>query len=276
MTTIKRVLSIQSHVAYGYAGNKAAVFPLQKLGIDVTPIHTVQLSNHTGYDYYNGDFFHPQQIQAIIDGLAKNDLLNPHCALISGYIGNKEIAKIIAELVRSLKRHNPDFIYLCDPVFGDSHTGIYASSDHPDLFKSQLLPLANISTPNLFELSVLTNTNIHDLHDLEKACLILQQTGVDTIVVTSVSFDDKHTGIAVYDKGAFFYEQMPKYTVAHTVSGSGDITAALFLAYGLNGLNLTDRLKKTMTAIDGIFNTTSRLNAHELALIQAQNYISNH
>jgi pyridoxal/pyridoxine/pyridoxamine kinase len=30
-----RVLSIQSHVAFGYVGGKAAVFPLQCMGYDV-------------------------------------------------------------------------------------------------------------------------------------------------------------------------------------------------------------------------------------------------
>ncbi|MBJ7453277.1 MAG: pyridoxal kinase, partial [Blastococcus sp.] len=43
------VLSIQSHVAYGHVGNAAAVFPLQRLGVEVWPVHTVQFSNHTGY-----------------------------------------------------------------------------------------------------------------------------------------------------------------------------------------------------------------------------------
>lgn len=43
------ILSIQSHVAYGHVGNASATFPMQRLGVDVWPIHTVQFSNHTGY-----------------------------------------------------------------------------------------------------------------------------------------------------------------------------------------------------------------------------------
>ncbi len=43
------ILSIQSHVAYGHVGNASAVFPMQRLGCEVWPIHTVQFSNHTGY-----------------------------------------------------------------------------------------------------------------------------------------------------------------------------------------------------------------------------------
>ena len=45
---MRRVLSIQSHVVQGHVGNKAAVLPLQLLGIDVDAINSVQFSNHTG------------------------------------------------------------------------------------------------------------------------------------------------------------------------------------------------------------------------------------
>ena len=41
------ILSIQSHVAYGHVGNSAAVFVLQRLGVEVWPVHTVQFSNHS-------------------------------------------------------------------------------------------------------------------------------------------------------------------------------------------------------------------------------------
>ncbi len=49
-----KILSIQSHVAYGHAGNSAAVFPLQRLGHEVYPVLTVTFSNHTGYGATRG------------------------------------------------------------------------------------------------------------------------------------------------------------------------------------------------------------------------------
>ena len=55
------ILSIQSHVVYGYVGNKAATYPLQSMGYDVWPINTVQFSRHTGYKngkdrFYTGSY----------------------------------------------------------------------------------------------------------------------------------------------------------------------------------------------------------------------------
>ena len=51
---MKNVLSVQSSVVYGYAGNKAAVLPMQLSGIDVWPFYTVQFSNHTQYGMWQG------------------------------------------------------------------------------------------------------------------------------------------------------------------------------------------------------------------------------
>ncbi|AIT09779.1 pyridoxal kinase [Candidatus Francisella endociliophora] len=278
---IPRVLSIQSHVAYGYAGNKAAVFPMQKLGIEVSPIYTVQLSNHTQYDYFNGSFFNSQDIQNVIDGLITNGFLAKHNAILSGYIGNLEIAKVIANTVKELKKSNHRSIYCCDPVFGDKYDDddlghIFASKDHPNIFLKHLLPLADIITPNLFELSILSDTKINSYNDIAKACYkLIEKTGNkdQIIIVTSVSFEKNKTGIAIYRRGNFSHIESQKYKVQPKVSGSGDITAAMFLSYILKGKSLDDTLKAVTICLDGIFKTTHELNTDELALIQAQEYI---
>lgn len=233
---IPKVLSIQSHVAYGYAGNKAAVFPMQKLGIEVSPIYTVQLSNHTQYDFYKGSFFSAEDIQNVIDGMIANGFLAQQNAILSGYIGNLEIAKVIANTVIELKKLNSDSLYCCDPVFGDKYDEdenghIFASADHPNIFLSHLLPLADIITPNLFELSVLSDSQIRNYYDIITACKkLISKTGNHNqiIIVTSVSFSKDKTGIAIYHHGNFSYLESPKYKVQPKVSGSGDITAAMF------------------------------------------------
>jgi pyridoxine kinase len=278
---IPKVLSIQSHVAYGYAGNKAAVFPMQKLGIEVSPIYTVQLSNHTQYDVFKGAFFSAKDIQNIIEGMKTNDFLHKHDAILSGYIGDISVAKVIADTVIDLKNSNPKALYCCDPVFGDFYDHhdeghIFASKDHPIMFLEHLLPIADIITPNLFELATLSNTKIQDYDDITKACDILtEKTGNknQTIIVTSTSFDKTKTGIAVYKNSKLKYLESHKYKVQPKVSGSGDITAAMFLSYILKGHNLSTTLKNVTTCLDGIFMTTHNLDTDELALIQAQKFI---
>lgn len=278
---IPKVLSIQSHVAYGYAGNKAAVFPMQRLGIEVSPIYTVQLSNHTQYDFFKGSFFSAEDIQNVIDGMISNGFLEKQDAILSGYIGNVDIAKVIANTVTLLKEKKQASLYCCDPVFGDKYdedeTGhIFASNDHPKIFLKHLLPLADIVTPNLFELSVLSDTTINSYNDIIKACqkLISKTKNKEQIIITtSVSFDKNKTGIAIYQNDNFSYIESAKYMVQPKVSGSGDITAAMFLSYLLKGKTLDEALNLVTKCLDGIFRVTHELNTDELALIQAQEYI---
>ena len=278
---ILRVLSIQSHVAFGYAGNKAAVFPMQKIGIDVSPIYTVQLSNHTQYDVFKGSFFSADDIENIITGMSENDFLHQHDAVLSGYIGDVKVAKIIANTVKNIKSQNKDALYCCDPVFGDFYDyqdkgSIFATAEHPNMFLEHLLPLADIITPNLFELSVLSNTHITDTNSLENACkklIKLNNNPKQIIVVTSTSFTKGKTGIAVYHNEELVHVETSKYKVQPKVSGSGDITAAMFLCYILKGFEIEQSITKVISALDGIFKTTSELNTPELALIQAQEFI---
>ncbi|WP_432773328.1 pyridoxal kinase [Francisella salimarina] len=276
-----KVLSIQSHVAYGYAGNKAAVFPMQRLGIEVSPIYTVQLSNHTQYDFFKGSFFSAEDIQNVIDGMISNGFLEKQDAILSGYIGNVDVAKVIANTVTLLKEKKQASLYCCDPVFGDKYdedeTGhIFASNDHPEIFLKYLLPLADIITPNIFELSVLSGVEIRKHEDIVKACqslIVKTKNEKQIIIVTSVSFDKNKTGIAIYQNNNFSYMESAKYKVQPKVSGSGDITAAMFLSYLLKGKTLDEALSLVTRCLDGIFRVTHELNTDELALIQAQEYI---
>ena len=105
-----RVLSIQSHVVHGYVGNKCAVLPLNRLGMDVDAIHTVEFSNHTGYPNFNGKVLDGDGLLQLIDGLESNGLLN-YTHLLTGYIGSLSLLETIAEVVERLRKINPNLIY---------------------------------------------------------------------------------------------------------------------------------------------------------------------
>src|SRR5439155_14949046 len=85
------ILSIQSHVVYGHVGNSAAVFPLQRIGVEVWPVHTVQFSNHTGYGQWRGEVFGSDLVRLIVLGLDERGALSECDGMISGYLGSGEI-----------------------------------------------------------------------------------------------------------------------------------------------------------------------------------------
>jgi hypothetical protein len=73
---VMNILSIQSHVAYGHVGNAAATFPLQRIGVEVWPVHTVQFSNHTGYGEWTGRVFEAALITELLKGIAARGVLS--------------------------------------------------------------------------------------------------------------------------------------------------------------------------------------------------------
>jgi pyridoxine kinase len=118
------ILSIQSHVAYGHVGNDAAAFPLQRLGIEVWPVHTVQFSNHTGYGSWKGSVFDAGVIREVIAGISERGALRQCDGVLSGYMGSADIGDAILDTVLKVRRANPAMRYCCDPVIGDVGRGV--------------------------------------------------------------------------------------------------------------------------------------------------------
>src|SRR4051794_41867657 len=112
------VLSIQSHVAYGHAGNASAVFPLQRLGIEVWPVHTVQFSNHTGYGEWTGRVFDGQAVDEVVQGIADRGVLGSCDAVLSGYLGSADIGHAVVQAVSEGRAANPPPLYCFGPGIG--------------------------------------------------------------------------------------------------------------------------------------------------------------
>jgi pyridoxine kinase len=179
------VLSIQSHVVFGYAGNSAAVFPLQRLGREVWAINTVEFSNHTGYGSYRGRFLGAELVLELLAGLKERGILCRCEAVLSGYLGDAAVGKAVAEAVATVRAESPGAMYCCDPVMGDTGKGLYVKPDIPEIFKNELVPLADIVTPNQFELETLTGINTKTFSGTIKAVNALHEKGPGIVLVTS-------------------------------------------------------------------------------------------
>ena len=160
MTTI---LSIQSSVAYGHVGNSAAVFPLQRLGVEVWPVHTVHFSNHTGYGAWRGPLMAPEDVREVVTGIQERGALPEVDAVLSGYQGGEQIGEVILDAVARTKAANPGAIYACDPVMGNAASGCFVHPAIPVLLRERVVPQADLITPNQFELGFLTETDPGDL-----------------------------------------------------------------------------------------------------------------
>jgi len=262
------VLSVQSRVAYGHVGNAASVFPLQRLGIEAWALDTVAFSNHTGHGKWRGSAIAAAEIADLFEGIAALGVLPQIDAVLSGYLGDAATGPVLLGIVERVRRANPQALFCCDPVIGDIDTGSYVTDGIAEFFRDQALKLADIATPNRFELEYLTGTAIATVAEAAAAATVLRGRGPDTVLLTSLDTEpNRITMLAAGTDGAFVVET-PRLPVM--LNGCGDVTAALFLAHRLRGTGLAEALGLTAAAIFAVIDTTAQLGRYELALVAAQ------
>ncbi len=271
----QNILSIQSWVAYGHVGNAAAIFPLQRMGFEVWAIHTVQFSNHTGYGDWTGQITPPDHLHALIVGLEQRGVL-PSCdAVLSGYLGSPQTVGAVVDAVIRVRAVRPDTVYCCDPVMGDVDRGVFVRPEIPEAIQSQTLPLADILTPNHFELELLSRQKVVSLEGAIQAAQILRQKmhkgGPRIVLVTSLILvgSDAIQTLAVCDLGAFVV-QTPIIPLEPPRNGTGDAIAALFLGHYLNSREVKFSLERAVSALFAILERTHHAGTREIQLIAAQ------
>ena len=270
-----KILSIQSHVAYGHAGNSAAVFPLQRLGHDVYPVLTVTFSNHTGYGATRGPLIAPADVADVIDGVDDRGAFPDIDAVLSGYQGAESVGEVILDAVARVKAANPDAVYCCDPVMGDVGRGFFVREGIPEYLRDQVVPRADIVTPNQFELEYLTAREIRTQADLLSAAEQLRATGPEVVLVTSALTSDTPEGsiqMACVTGDGSWIVTTPMLPM--TVRGGGDVTAAVFLAHYLtDGPRLA--LSRTAASMYAVLERTHASGSEEMLLVAEQDAIAN-
>ena len=265
------ILSIQSWVSYGHVGNAAAIFPMQRLGAEVWAVNTVQFSNHTGYGAWRGMVLPPSHIRDLVAGIEERGVL-PRCdALLSGYLGDPEVAEAVLDARARVLRANPRALYCADPVIGDDGTGIYVRPGVAELIRDRIVPAADILTPNLFELKYLTGMPCGSLDEVKAAVASLQARGPRRVLVTSLRTHDTpadHLDMLAAEDGRFHLLRAPLLPLA--VNGAGDAVAALFLVHCLATGSAVAALGAAGSSIFGILRRTAELGQREIALIAAQ------
>jgi len=267
-----RVLSIQSSVAYGHVGNSAAVFPLQRLGHEVWPVHTVQFSNHTGYGAWRGPLLAPSDVADVIAGIADRGVL-PECdAVLSGYLGDPEMGTVVLDAVAQVRAANPLAMYCCDPVFGDVGQGVFVRPGIPEFLRDHVVPAADIVTPNQFELDWLTGRETRSLTQVVAAIAELQALGPEHVLVTSVLPHEGALEVVAASPEGVWVVTSPR--LPFSPSGCGDLTAALYLAHLTTDGSAATALAATVSSVYAVLEQTLLDGDQEIAIVAAQDAIA--
>ncbi|HRF09467.1 MAG TPA: pyridoxal kinase PdxY [Xanthobacteraceae bacterium] len=270
------ILSIQSHVAYGHVGNASAVFPLQRLGAEVWPVHTVQFSNHTGYGAWRGQVFGADLVRDVVNGIEERGVL-PKCdGVLSGYMGDAAIGEAILEAVAKVKGANTRAQYCCDPVIGDVGRGIFVRPGIPEFMRDRAVRSADIVTPNQFELDYLSGAETKSLAAAVAAIDKVHAAGPRTILVTSLHVEDTpKDSIELLASGPDGKFRLRTPLLDISVNGAGDAIAALFFFHLLSTHSSAEALSNAASSIFGLMQRTKAANSREVLLIAAQDEFVN-
>lgn len=254
------VISIQSQVVMGHVGNSAAAFPMLAAGLEVAQIPTVVFSNTPDYPTLRGrpvpaDFF-----ADLLQGAWERGLPERAAYIVTGYIGSPEVAGLVADFVARAKAANPALTFLCDPVMGDEAPGLYVPETIANVLRDELLPLADIASPNPFEIAYLTGQPIAELADLPRAAGALGMAAGAHLIATGCRLRETGAGMlesVVLGPGGISRHPTPHLPVA--LAGTGDLFAGLVVAALGRGRDLA-------AAVDFAQTQTSRALSHAAAL----------
>lgn len=273
---MKHLLSIQSHVVYGYAGNKSATFPMQLLGIDVWALNTVQFSNHTQYGQWTGMVMPPEQIGEIVQGIDNIGQLHQCDAVISGYIGAAEQVEEIIHAVQKVKSRNPNAVYLCDPVMGHPDKGCIVAEGVKENLINLAMAKADIITPNLVELRELSGLPVENFAQAIEAVKAILAKGPKKVLVkhlSKVGQDPNQFEMLLANQEDIWHISRPLHQFKKEPVGVGDLTAGLFMANLLNGKSDVEAFEHTANAVNDVMTVTQQQDNYELQIVAAREQI---
>jgi pyridoxine kinase len=257
----RAVIVVSSHVARGSVGNRAAVFALETLGFPVWAVPTIILPYHLGHGPGTKIVPPPDKFAALMKDLERAPWLGEVAGVLSGFLGDAEQADAVASLVRAVKARNPRALYVCDPVMGDLG-GLYVPVAVAEALRDRLLPIADIATPNRYELEWITGAKLDTTGQVMAAAL---EAGPPTMLVTSAP------SLMAGGTGNLLLTPSEALLVEHRIiekppHGLGDLTGAVFLARLLAGNTTAKALQHTTAAVFEILARTTKRGADELTL----------
>ncbi len=247
------------------------MFPLQRIGVEVWPVHTVQFSNHTGYGSWKGSVSTPDLIRDVVQGIEERGVLGECDGVVSGYMGSAEIGQAVLDAVARVKQANPAARYCCDPVIGDVGRGVFVQPGVAEFMRDRAVPAADVVTPNQFELDYLAGRATHSRADVLAAVDAVHALGPRVVLVTSVHTQETPADaidLIACDKNGRFLLRTPELPIS--VNGAGDAIAALFFAYHLRTGSLADALSLAASAVFGVLCRSAEAGSSEILLIEAQ------
>lgn len=255
------ILAISSQVVRGHVGNSATVPVLTAMGREVWAVPTIVLSHHPGHGRPAGRATPADEMTALIDSLAARGWLDAVAAVVTGYFAHPTQVEAAAHAIERLTAGPRPPLVLVDPIIGDDGR-VYVAEGVAPAIRDLLLPLAQIATPNLFELSWLAG-DAAKADDPPEA--LARRLGPAEVVVTSVPGETPQTiATLAVTRNACARHETPR--LARVPNGCGDTLAAAYLGHRLEGAPPARALARATNAVAALAGAACEAGADELPL----------
>ncbi|WP_417579420.1 pyridoxal kinase [Pelagibacterium sp.] len=261
------VISIQSQVVHGHVGNSAAVLPMQMRGITVAAVPTTLFSNTPHFDTMRGRVLDAELVGDLLRGVEERGLIETSRYIVSGYLGSRANGEVVMAFVERARRINPNIVYICDPVMGDSRLGIFVAEQVVEYLLERLVPLADVLTPNQFEVSLMAGRELSNWRELEVALLEIQKRREARLVVTGCTLADTPDGVlenVVFDAGRCTRLTCPRLPIVPV--GTGDLFTGLLTANLVRGAALVAAARDAANTLLAVLGQTIADGENEMRL----------
>jgi len=261
------IVSIQSQLVYGCAGNNAAVPLLQRLGATVFAVPTVLLSNTPHYPTIGGTDIAPAMVDELLQRLLDRVPAKGLSAIQTGYMRDAATVAVVAAFIDRVRTENPAIIVLADPVMGDTDLGLFIPEDTAHCVREQLVSRSDICTPNLFEARFIVGNDVVEPAQLQSALL---DSGARIAMMTGLGLE---CGASDVQTLAFVRGQRSSVTTPRLgirPTGTGDLLAAAFLYHWLVTRAVPQALHKAVSNVYSLMQQAVENNLTELAPAQLQ------
>lgn len=262
-----RVISIQSQVVHGHVGNSAAVLPMQARGLDVAAVPTTLLSNNPHFETMRGRVLEPELVGDLLRGVEERGLIETSRYIVSGYLGSRANGEVVAAFVTRARQLNPNILYICDPVMGDANLGVFVADQVIECMLDQLVPLADLMTPNQFEVGLIASSQPASWQELETAAAKIQAIRGARLVVTGCALHDTPGGSlenVVFEGQTRTRLTSPRLPIVPV--GTGDLFTGLLTANLAHNSTLVEAARDAAAIVLDVLERTIAAGEHEMQL----------